>query len=50
MQGHDALARTCDSEKEHLPLGLPDEMRRHADRVLARINAGYECLKKKVGS
>jgi DnaJ-domain-containing protein 1 len=26
-------------------LGLPDEIRRHADRVLARINAAYQRLK-----
>ncbi len=27
-------------------LGLPDEMLRHADRVLARINAAYQSLKR----
>jgi len=30
-------------------LGLPEEMLRHADRVLARINAAYQNLKNDVG-
>jgi len=30
-------------------LGLPDEMLRHADRVLARINAAYQSLKNDAG-
>ena len=30
-------------------LGLPDEMLRHADRVLARINAAYRSLKHEAG-
>ncbi len=31
-------------------LGLPDEMLRHADRVLARINAAYQSLKRDGGA
>jgi DnaJ-domain-containing protein 1 len=31
-------------------LGLPDEMLRHADRVLARINAAYQRLKTDMGA
>jgi hypothetical protein len=30
-------------------LGLPEEMLRHADRVLARINAAYQRLKNEAG-
>ena len=31
-------------------LGLPDEIMRHADRVLARINAAFQRLKSEAGA